>query len=347
MVLPIQLCRYFTEAALDVYNCHHVVLTSVTVEHNRGSGISGISYRGNTGGISFGYNNLPLHFSTPSVYVSDSIFSNNTAAADSVFLTSSQAFARRVFTGRGGALAVFCNESLASLNVTIIDSVFEHNSARSFGGGVYILPGGGAATHHNVLLQRCSFDSNEAGICGGGVQVTYPTTGPKHNPHLVTVIDCNVTNNAASFNGGGIYISSITHGLLAQQVQPNLLHIVSYCFQVMGTVLISEVLSSLVTVLHMVVHLCSNHLLSSLTSHLYLIIMSVTGQLKAIIFCLLNVLATSENLLNMPTMVIMHFLVYIHVFHWRFILSTVIIIMTSCCCFFNLRLFLFDAHVGY
>ena len=207
--------RYFTEAVLDVFNCHHTLLTSVTLEHNKGSGISAISYRGNTGGVSFGYNNLPPQFDTPSVYVSDSIFFNNTAAADSVFLTSSQAFTRRIFTGRGGALAVFANESRSSLNISLVDCLFEGNSARSFGGAVYFLPGGGAKTHHNVLLQHCSFVSNQAGICGGGIQVTYPTVGPKYDPHLVTVIDCNVTNNWAPFNGGGMYISSITHGLLA------------------------------------------------------------------------------------------------------------------------------------
>ena len=206
--------RSFSEAALDVFNCHHSVFTNVTLEHNRGSGILPISYRGNTGGVAFGYNNLPSHFNSPSLYISNSVFRYNNATADSAFLTSSQAFARRVFTGRGGALAVFCNESKASLNVTLTDCIFEGNSARSFGGAIYLLPGGGAKTNHNMLLQRSTFTSNQAGICGGGVQVTYPTTGSTDNPHLITVIDCNITNNSAHFNGGGMYISSITHGLL-------------------------------------------------------------------------------------------------------------------------------------
>ena len=196
-----------------MYNCHHTLLSGITLEHNRGSGILAVSYRGNTGGVAFGYNNLPSHFNSPSLHMSDSTFRNNSATADSVFLTSSQAFARHVFTGRGGALAVFCNESRASLKVTLTDCIFEGNSARSFGGAVYLLPGGGASTHHSVLLQRCQFDSNQAGICGGGVQVTYPTTGPKSDPHFVTVIDCNTTNNWAQFNGGGMYISSLTNGI--------------------------------------------------------------------------------------------------------------------------------------
>lgn len=221
--------RYFSEAALDVFNCHHTVLNDVTLEHNRGSGILPISYRGNTGGVSFGYNNLPSHFNSPSLYISNSVFRYNNATADSAYLTSSQAFARRVFTGRGGALAVFCNESKASLNVTLTDCIFEGNSARSFGGAIYLLPGGRTKTSHNILLQRSTFTSNQAGICGGGVQVTYPTTGSRYNPHLVTVIGCNITNNSAHFNGGGMYISSITHGLFFFQLihQHFLIH---FCF---------------------------------------------------------------------------------------------------------------------
>ena len=195
-----------------MFNCHHTILSDLTVKHNRGSGISDVSYRGNTGGASFGYNNLPLQFNSPSLNISGSEFRNNSARADSVFLTSSQAFARRVFTGRGGALGVFVNESHFSLNVVITECVFEGNSARSFGGGVYILPGGRAGTRHRVLFQRCEFESNHAGIGGGGVHATYPTAGPRNNPNLVTFTHCNITNNTAPFNGGGMYISSITRG---------------------------------------------------------------------------------------------------------------------------------------
>ena len=182
------------------------------MEHNKGSGISGISYRGNTGGASFGYNNLPQRFSTPSLSISDSTFLNNSARANSVFLTSSQAFFRRVFTGRGGAVGVFVNESRYSIDVALSNCVFEGNYARSFGGGMYILPGGRRGTSHKVLVEGCRFVGNEAGISGGGVQVTYPTAGPRNNPHLVTFVDCSITNNTAPFNGGGMYISSITLG---------------------------------------------------------------------------------------------------------------------------------------
>ena len=106
---------------------------------------------------------------------------------------------------------MFSNESRYSLNVTISDCVFEQNYARSFGGGIYLLPGG-VTTRHKMLVQRSRFDSNSAGIGAGGVQVTYINNGLPSDPLLVTIVDCQITNNRASFNGGGMYASSNTDG---------------------------------------------------------------------------------------------------------------------------------------
>ena len=105
-------------------------------------------------------------------------------------------------------MAVFCNESQISLNVVITDSIFEKNYARSFGGGIYLLPGG--VTSHKMRVQRSRFDSNSAGIGAGGVVVTYINNGPKDDPILVTIVDSNITNNWAPFNGGGMYVTSNT-----------------------------------------------------------------------------------------------------------------------------------------
>ena len=200
--------RYFTEAVLDVFNCHNVRLSSVTIEHNRGSGISDVSYRGNTGGASFGYNNVPQRFNAPYLNISDSVFRNSSATG---FLTSTEAFSRRVYIGRGGAVGVFANESHATISVVLSNCLFEANSARSFGGAVYILPGGRTSSH-NVQVLDTQFVSNEAGTSGGGLQVTFPTAGPRNSPHLVTFVNCSFTNNTAPFNGGGMYISSIRRG---------------------------------------------------------------------------------------------------------------------------------------
>jgi hypothetical protein len=48
---------YFTEAALDIFNCQDVLFNHTVIEHNNGTGIdTTVSYRGNSGGVAFGYN---------------------------------------------------------------------------------------------------------------------------------------------------------------------------------------------------------------------------------------------------------------------------------------------------
>lgn len=195
--------RNFSEAVLDIYNCHHTILSGIIVENNTGSGISDISFRGNTGGISFAINDPPLEFTTPSLTISNSEFRNNDATALSDVRNSDSAFSQQVFTGRGGALGVFVN---SSVSVAITGCIFERNHARSYGGALYLLPGGVSSIPHNITVQRCQFWLNKADIGGGGVQVTYPMRGPDDNPHLVTLIDCNFTNNTALLNGGGMFI---------------------------------------------------------------------------------------------------------------------------------------------
>ena len=196
--------RYFSEAALDVYNCHHTVFADTALEHNRGTGILQISYRGNTGGVSFGYNTLPSHFSTPSLKVSNSTFRNNSATAETVQLSSDQALDGQFFTGRGGALGVFSNESRYDLDVVIVDCIFENNYAQAFGGGLYLLLGG-VTTHHTALVQRTCMHSNIARLGGGGVIIFYFNIGPL----LATFVDCEIINNIGTA-GGGIDVASPT-----------------------------------------------------------------------------------------------------------------------------------------
>ena len=56
-------------------------------------------------------------------------------------------------------MAVFSNESRHNICVTISDCAFENNSARSFGGGAYLLLGG-FGTHHRILMERTQVVSN-------------------------------------------------------------------------------------------------------------------------------------------------------------------------------------------
>jgi hypothetical protein len=209
--------RMFAEAALDIFNCHHILFNHSLLQDNSGTGIVNASYRGNTGGVSFGYNTLPVNFSSPSLLVTDCVFRNNSARATSAFRTSSQAFFAQIFTGRGGSLALFVNESRYDLDVTIRNCTFTGNTARSFGGGVYLLLGG-FGTSHRVVVKRARVISNVAQLGGGGFQASFFNNGPEDAPLMMRFDDCLFENNSG-IAGGGVFVFTSTDGGVGNLVQ--------------------------------------------------------------------------------------------------------------------------------
>ena len=201
--LPL-LPRYFTEAVLDIYNCQSTSLTNSSFLDNTGSGISNSSYRGNTGAVAIGFNNVPADISSPKVRVSGCNFTNNSATENSVFRTSSETFSSQIFSGRGGALGVFINESLHNISVVISDCRFEHNYARSFGGGIFLIFDG-FNTQHMINVDRTWVLSNIAVVGGGGVQLSYISNGITGSPHMANFTDC-VFDGNRGMAGGGIYV---------------------------------------------------------------------------------------------------------------------------------------------
>ena len=187
---------------LDIYNCLSTSLINSSFVDNTGSGISNSSYRGNTGAVSIGFNNVPDH--VQNVLVSGCNFTNNSATARSVFRTSSQAFSSQIFSGRGGALGVFINESFYNISVVISDSRFEHNYARSFGGSMYLLFTG-FNTQHTINVDRTWVISNMAVLGGGGVQLSYISNGIPSSPHMMNFTDC-VFDGNRGVAGGGMYV---------------------------------------------------------------------------------------------------------------------------------------------
>ena len=168
---------------------------------NTGSGISNSSYRGNTGAVAIGFNNVPADISFPNVQVSGCNFTNNSATARSVFRTSSETLSSRIFSGRGGALGIFINESFYNISVVISDCRFERNYARSFGGGMYLLING-FNTQHIVNIGRAQMMSNTAMVGAGGAQIAFYSNGIPDSPHTVSFTDCNFDSNKAVAGGG-------------------------------------------------------------------------------------------------------------------------------------------------
>ena len=189
---------------LDIYNCQNVSLSESIFQNNQGTGILQIPYRGNTGAVAVGFNDVPPDFPPPCIRIQGSQFINNSATAASIFETSNQAFTNQYFTGRGGGLGIFINESFHNLTVRIDGCKFEGNFARSFGGGVYMLFNG-EGTQHFIFVEKSELVFNTALKGGGGIQLSYISNGIQATPHTAIFTECFFTGNRGEA-GGGIYI---------------------------------------------------------------------------------------------------------------------------------------------
>lgn len=215
----LHLYRFFQEAVLDVFNCENVILSGLLLEHNYGSGIVPLPYRGNTGGIAIGYNSVSRNLpSSPRVQLSNSILRNNSALATSrVISISTTAFAQ-VFTGRGGALGIFVNESYYNVSVVVRNCSVINNYARSFGGGAYAIFNGDTA-QHSLLVDGTNLSSNVVMMHGGGgMQLSFLSNGIPTAPHIAVFTDCLFDNNMAEA-GGGIYIFTSFLGIGFEQLR--------------------------------------------------------------------------------------------------------------------------------
>lgn len=172
--------------------------------NNRGTGISAISFRANTGAVSIGYNNIETDILHPQIAVMRCNFTNNRATATSSFRTTNNAFFNRVFTGRGGGLGIFINESYHNITGMISDNSFVGNYARSFGGGVFMVIFG-EGTQNTLLVMRNVFENNLAESGGGGLLMTFFSIGLEAAPHTINVTDCYFRGNSGESGGATLF----------------------------------------------------------------------------------------------------------------------------------------------
>lgn len=189
-----------------------MTLSDLVLENNTGTGIVPVAYRGNTGGIAIGYNGLSRNISSPPhVNLFNCILHNNRAVATSRLISISATAFNQVFTGRGGALGIFINDSYNNVSIVINNCSIENNYARSFGGGLYTLFNGNTA-RHTMTIDKTNISSNVAFLHGGGgMQLSFLSNGIPAAPHTVIFNDCTFDSNAAEA-GGGIYIFTSFQG---------------------------------------------------------------------------------------------------------------------------------------
>lgn len=191
-----------------------MTLSGLLLEHNYGTGIVPLPYRGNTGGIAIGYNELSRNIhSELHVQLYNNILYNNSALATSRIISISTTAFSQVFTGRGGGLGIFVNESYHNISIDIINCSIVGNFARSFGGGAYVIFNGNSA-QHVLLVNSSNISSNVAMLHGGGgMQFSFLSNGIPTAPHRVVWTDCLFSNNTAEA-GGGIFVFTSFLGIL-------------------------------------------------------------------------------------------------------------------------------------
>ena len=192
--------RMFTEAVFDIFNSANVSLANSTFANNRGTGISRYPFRANTGAVSIGYNNVPRHFQLVKAMITECKFTTNKATAFHKVRSTNAAFSRRIFSGRGGGLGIFCNESYHDISLKFVDNRFENNYARSFGGALYFVTFG-ERTQNLYNLTNNFFINNSAPLGGGAISNTFFSAGIPGSPHQLLMINCMYDGNLGQSGG--------------------------------------------------------------------------------------------------------------------------------------------------
>ena len=204
-------CRYFTQGALDIYNCQTALITDCTFEHNGPVSVNKSErYRGHAGGLSVGYHREGMLSSRPQLRVERCTFRNNTSdPLANIQQSTTQLLQQGVYTGRGGGCSIIIT-SFSPLNGTLEDCVFEENFAHSYGGGLYITFDG--QLDHLLVLNRVRLAKNSSPT-GGGLVVGYgPGSAFKFDSvSSLFVFNSEFVENGAEF-GAGMYL--ITAGRL-------------------------------------------------------------------------------------------------------------------------------------
>ena len=211
----------------DIYNSGNISISDSIFIDNSGTGISRYAFRGNTGAVSIGYNNIPSSFSQIVAEVSHCNFTNNRATADRRVRSTNVAFFNRIFTGRGGSLGVFYNESLYDIVLKIYDNYFQNNYARSFGGAVYLVVFG-EGTQNMIILQKNTFINNFARLGGGAVLNTFFSNGVPSKPHTTLISDCLFAGNMGR-TGGALFVNPAYESKLIPSIYSGTFQLQTQC----------------------------------------------------------------------------------------------------------------------
>ena len=127
-------------------------------------------------------------------------FINNSATAAKLVRVTNNAFSTRIFSGRGGGLGVFYNESYHNISLIIANTCFENNYARSFGGALYLVKFG-EQSQNVYMLKGNNFTNNVAPLGGGAMANTFFSSGIPDSPNTLLMSDCTFVGNVGQTGG--------------------------------------------------------------------------------------------------------------------------------------------------
>lgn len=198
--------RYFSQGAVDVYNCLEVTVCNCTFENNGPVVITKfVPVRGHSGGLSMGFYfpQQPGNRTKLTAVIQGSVFRNNSVRASvSGRQSTSQLLTRFLITGRGGGCAIIVH-SVISVDVVVTGCMFERNFALSFGGGLYM--GWIRVSNHTTTITHTSFIENTCPGGAGGLELGFGRAGPGDTANKFFASDLHFIGNMATY-GGGTYV---------------------------------------------------------------------------------------------------------------------------------------------
>ena len=209
--------RHFDDTAVSTYNCDTVEVVGSKFLNNTASGaLADLPFRINAGGIAFSSHNPPSVIA--SLRVTDCVFTNNSALQTAVNRTTTQNTALKRYSGRGGGLGAALG-TIEHLHISVENCTFAGNTAKVFGGGLYIITISNA-THHHYSVINCTFLENAASSAGGGVGLSLLFGKRLDTMNQVQLKNSTfVRNRAGNFGGGAYILSGNAYLLLNQQAR--------------------------------------------------------------------------------------------------------------------------------
>ena len=178
-------------------------MTDSTFFNNRGTGISRVPFKANSGAVAIGFNNIDTDNLEPTFVVTQCNFTNNRATAESFLRTPNNAVFNGIYTGRGGGIAIYVNETVHNITGIVSDSVFVNNSVRLYGGALFLVVFG-EGIHTHLQVERSVFESNVAMLGGGAIITVFFSRGMEGSPHTTLINNCSFTRNIAETGGAAL-----------------------------------------------------------------------------------------------------------------------------------------------